>query len=394
MTKALSPLSSLLFILFLGLSVCVAQSAPRFVDLTAADGIQLKASYFAASKPGPGVLLLHQCNKQRKIWDGLAGQLASAGINVLTLDLRGFGESGDTPQDKATPQEAQAQAAKWPGDIDVAYQYLVSQAGVKPDRIGIGGASCGVNNSVQTALRHPEVKSLALLAGSTDLKGRKFLSKKGSLPVLFVVADDDEFPTSIQTTEWLYSVSSNPGKEFLRYPNGGHGAEIFPVHPELPRAIVDWFVATLIKTPGRASAAKNVAEIPQQIKNLHLLDEPGGVAKLTEMVQQAHQRDPKAVLFPQEIVNVVGYEHLLAGDKKGAIEILKLNAFAFPDSPNVYDSLSDAYLADGQTDLARDNVKKTLELLPSDTVDPPAFRDGIKNNAEQKLKQLGDKTSN
>lgn len=31
----------------------------RVVALTASDGTVLKASYFAAAKPGPGVLLLH-----------------------------------------------------------------------------------------------------------------------------------------------------------------------------------------------------------------------------------------------------------------------------------------------------------------------------------------------
>ena len=41
--------------------------------------------------------------------------------------------------------------------------------------IGVGGASCGVNNSVQTAIRHPEVHSLVLLSGPTNLKGREFL---------------------------------------------------------------------------------------------------------------------------------------------------------------------------------------------------------------------------
>ena len=56
--------------------------------------VALKATYFNSGKPGPGVLLLHQCNRQRKVWDGLAQQLAAAGIQVLTLDLRGFGESG------------------------------------------------------------------------------------------------------------------------------------------------------------------------------------------------------------------------------------------------------------------------------------------------------------
>src|ERR1700693_4127575 len=69
-------------------------TAPRVLDLKADDSTVLKASYFAAAKPGPGVLLLHQSNRTRKSWDELAGQLAAAGINTLTLDMRGFGESG------------------------------------------------------------------------------------------------------------------------------------------------------------------------------------------------------------------------------------------------------------------------------------------------------------
>src|SRR5271154_6055818 len=104
--------------------VCAAPSlcAQRVVDLTSADGTILKATYFDAGKPGPGVLLLHQCNQQRKVWDGLAEQLAAAGINVLTVDNRGFGESGGTPHDKQAPeQEGQIEREKWPGDFDTAF---------------------------------------------------------------------------------------------------------------------------------------------------------------------------------------------------------------------------------------------------------------------------------
>jgi len=90
-------------------------------------------------------------------------------------------------------------------------------------------------------------------------------------------------------------------------------------------------------------------------------------------------------------VNVIGYEHLQEGDNKGAIAILKLNASAFPDSANVYDSLSDAYLADGQKDLARENAKKALQMLATDTTATQEFRKGIQESAEGKLKQLGEK---
>lgn len=86
---------------------------------------------------------------------------------------------------------------------------------------------------------------------------------------------------------------------------------------------------------------------------------------------------------------MLGYEHLQSGDNKGAVEILKLNASAYPESPNAYDSLSDAYLADGQKDLARENARKALRLLASDTTDDEARRKLIQQSAEDKLKQLG-----
>src|ERR1700722_7693666 len=152
---------------------CLAPALPaqRTVDLTASDGTKLKASHFAAAKPGPGVLLLHQCNRQRKVWDSLAQQLSQAGINVLTLDYRGFGESAGDPFDKRPPDHAaKVMDEKFPIDVDAAFQYLVSQPGVTRDVIGVGGASCGVNNSIQAAGRQTEAKPLVMLSGYTDLK--------------------------------------------------------------------------------------------------------------------------------------------------------------------------------------------------------------------------------
>ena len=371
-----------------------AQQAPaaRVIDLKAPDGTLLKATYFAAAKPGPGVLLLHQCNRQRKVWDDLAGQLAAVGINTLTFDLRGFGESGGKPYDKLTPQEdAQVETEKWPGDIDVAFQYLASQPGVARDVIGVGGASCGVNNSIQTARRHPkEVKSLVLLSGGTDLAGRRFLREESRPPALFAVADDDEFRPTVEIVPWLFSVDSNPGKKFVHYAKGGHGAEMFGLHPELRGAIVDWYVTTLIKTPGRAPADKSSDPVPQWLHIVDEIDKPGGVETVAQKLAEARRRDPKAVIFPETIVNQMGYDHLQAGDAKNAVEIMKLNVSAFPESPNAYDSLSDVYLADGQKELARQNAKKALELLANDTTDPEDRRNGIRDNAQMKLKQLGE----
>ena len=90
---------------------CLIASTPSFaaasrdVDITAPDGIKLKATYFAADKPGPAVLLLHMCITTRASWEPVARQLAASGINAMTIDNCGFGESGGPRFESANPDE-------------------------------------------------------------------------------------------------------------------------------------------------------------------------------------------------------------------------------------------------------------------------------------------------
>jgi len=242
---------------------------------------------------------------------------------------------------------------------------------------------------VQLARRHAEVKALVLLSEGTNTPGRQFLRKSPKLPLFMAVADDDPDPGVVEIMQWLISLSPNPANRFERYSIGGHGVEMFNAHEELPGEIVDWFAATLASPP-RSLRGKLSSQSSARTEFLELIDHPGGIAKATQKYSDARKRDPKAVLFSEEVINRVGYEHLQAGDTKGAVEIMKLNVLAYGNSPNVYDSLSDSYLANGQKDLARQNAKKALELLASDTADPADRRKAIQGSAEQKLKQLGE----
>jgi dienelactone hydrolase len=384
--------SVLLGALLLAVSSAAQQvTAPRVVDLSAPDGVVLKATFFAAAQTGPGVLLLHQCNRQRKVWDDLAGRLAASGINVLTVDFRGYGESGGKGPDKVSSVQEADQIVKelWPADVDVAFRYLQTQPSVNRGVIGAGGASCGVNQAVQLARRHPEVKSLLLLSETTDRSGRQFLHNSPNLP-LFLAAADDDFndPGVVEIMQWLYDVSPDPANKFVRYSTGGHGADMFAAHQELPGMIVEWFNATLRNSPA-PPATHALAPWSAESRFLALADEPDGMRKAEQMFTNQRRDDPSVVLFSEALLNRFGYEHLAMGDTKVAIELFQMNVTAYPNSPNVYDSLGDAYLAAGQKDLARQNAKKAIELLASDTADSPQRRDGIRGSAQQKLKQLG-----
>jgi dienelactone hydrolase len=396
MRRKNSPLVAWAFcmtLVFIG-AACIAPAiraqevpAPRVVDLTAPDDVTLKATYFAAGKDGPGVLLLHQCNMQRKSWDGLAPLLAAAGMNVLTLDFRGFGESGGVAMFKLPPEEDTKMLAEvWPGDVDTALKYLEAQPGVNSEFIGAAGASCGVNQAVQLAKRHSEVKSLVLLSEGTDPFGRHYL-RNSMVPVLGVAADDDSDWGVVDFLKWIVNLSPNPDSKFVDYKTGGHGVVMFESHKELPGMIVDWFAATLKPSPAPKGFRTGMNESADLIF-MDELEEPGGVSRAAKMLADAKKKDPKEVLFSEAVINRLGYEQLILGDTKSAIEILKLNVSAFPNSPNAYDSLADVYLAAGEKDLARQSAKKALELIATDTADSAERKDGIKQNAEDKLKKL------
>src|SRR5437870_5827413 len=136
------------------------------VTIPADDGFSLKGTFYSAGKVGPGLLLLHQCNADRQIYDTLGTMLSVAGYNALTLDFRGFGGSRN-----AQYKDLAASRDKMPGDVDAAFKFLTSQEQVNKTVIGVVGGSCGVNQAIQAARRHPEIKTLVLLSGGIDAYG-------------------------------------------------------------------------------------------------------------------------------------------------------------------------------------------------------------------------------
>src|SRR5438552_11592726 len=320
-------------LLFLSLVVALVMTAsgerPKnvatIVDIKSPDGTILKATYFAAAKSGPGALLFHQSNRTRESWDGIAQQLAAVGMNVLTVDSRGHGESGGKYDNKKTSE-----------DVDAAFNYLVSQPGVNRDAIGAGGAgSLGVIGSVEAARRHPkEIKSLVLMSGETLRDGLQFLHQASQLPELFVFSDEDEYPPTQDAMKLLYVTASSPSKKLVHYSSaedapwlwyetsdagrvsahGGHGTDMFKAHPALPGIIVQWFITTLIKTPGHAPADTVAAA-----SLLNQLQTPGGAVQVKQKLVEARKKDPQAQLWPEVVVDIIGEDYQREGDFKTAI---------------------------------------------------------------------------
>jgi dienelactone hydrolase len=383
-----------------------AAPPPRTVDVRSADGTILKATFFAAAAPGPGAILFQQSNRNRDSWDGVAARFAAAGVHTLTIDLRGHGETGGA-YDKERVKSRQTRAA----DIDAALGVLTSQPGVDRNVIGLGGAGVeGVDAAVRTAMRHTAaVKSLMFLSGETFADGLAFLKDASRLPALYVFSDGDEYPPTVEAMELTYVSHGTSMKRLVHYAaereapwlwyeptdvgrvpaSGEHGTDLFAGHKELPGMLVQWFVTTLIRTPGRAPA--------ETIACAATLDEirvAGGVARVRQRLIDLRKSDPDAQLFPEITASIIGFDYQRVGDAKSAVEVLELVLLAYPTAA-AHENLSEALLQDGRKDAARKEAETALAMLDAHAApaaswsDTDEFRGELRHGAKDVLEKVG-----
>lgn len=107
------------------------------------------------------------------------------------------------------------------------------------------------------------------------------------------------------------------------------------------------------------------------VKAKSLVDILSGTLKqqgLEAMVAEFHRlksgSDPDVYVAESEL-NAFGYALLRRKQVNEAIEVLKLNVEAYPQSANVYDSLGEAYMLRGDKEQAIENYRKALEIDPT-----------------------------
>lgn len=85
-------------------------------------------------------------------------------------------------------------------------------------------------------------------------------------------------------------------------------------------------------------------------------------------------------------LNQLGYALINESKTEEAIAVFQLAIEAYPKSANLYDSISDAYIAKGDTAGAINAVKECIKLIPDDPFLSDDFALELKQIAEDKLK--------
>jgi predicted alpha/beta superfamily hydrolase len=129
--------------------------------------------------------------------------------------------------------------------------------------------------------------------------------------------------------------------ESRTFPDEDHGSVVLPSHYYGLRAIFrDW--------PVSLRTANGPVDDPIRYLDAHF-------ARLTKSYGWE-------IRTPEVYLNELGYRQLAEGNSVRAIEILAENARRYPDSPNAWDSLGEAYETDGQIEKARANYEKAADL--------------------------------
>ena len=85
---------------------------------------------------------------------------------------------------------------------------------------------------------------------------------------------------------------------------------------------------------------------------------------LGKKVEASKLKEEAFTNAPEADVNNLGYQFLGGGKVDDAIEVFKKNTELYPDSWNVWDSLAEGYMNNGDKQLAIENYNKALSMAP------------------------------
>jgi len=241
--------------IFLSLIFSVS-SAAEVIHFKTQDGFKLEAHYSAGSrKLAKGVLMLHQCNRNKDMYTSLGKKLASEGIHSLAVDLRGYGGSNNEAYEK---QEAALDTSTreklmtnyrsmmekvWPLDVDAAYKTLAEK--IDSDNIAFIGASCGGELAVTLAKKNPPKSFIFFSAGMASMTQtvEEHFKPVNHIPSMIIVAQDDG--VNFKTANELFLNAKNEQSKLISYKGKEHGEPLFELDKHLENTMLAWLKQSL-----------------------------------------------------------------------------------------------------------------------------------------------------
>ncbi|MDH5492343.1 MAG: alpha/beta hydrolase [Myxococcales bacterium] len=214
---------------------------PVRVTFTTEDGVTLVGTFQQGGRAdAPAVILLHQLGSNRAEWAELIAPLAeSPGLTILSVDLRGHGESTAGPEG-STLDFRSFEVAAWQQlglDAKASMAFLEAHPSANPSRIVIVGASIGSSAAILAAAEDERIAALALLSPGRAYRGIDAitpLSRLGERPLLALAAREDLHAS--EAARDMARISSVG--HLIEIPGAAHGTAMLRESPTLRARLV------------------------------------------------------------------------------------------------------------------------------------------------------------
>ncbi len=134
----------------------------------------------------------------------------------------------------------------------------------------------------------------------------------------------------------------------------------FVQHPETKT----WYLSKISKEDEN-EITYDYMKVDDTYKTPGMYLEEKNYEKAVEGFLAIKEKDSTSALLNERDFNSLGYRLMRDKDYEEAIRVFEMNVALYPESSNVYDSLGEAYLANGDSIQALNNYKKSFEINPN-----------------------------
>lgn len=181
------------------------------------------------------IVLIHQLGRDRHSFDSFARRLFVKGFTVLSIDVRGHGESVKKGDEIIYYTDfVDEDFRKISDDILKAKEFL------KAEKILVVGASIGANSALNYSVLDHSSAGIVLLSPGLDYKGieTKESSSQQNVPLFIAASREDAYAS--QSSQIIFDRGPLADKKLILLENAGHGTDMLVSKRDFEEQVIDW----------------------------------------------------------------------------------------------------------------------------------------------------------